>query len=705
LDGIGLAGRQDLSDYVITGGEGRTILTRGGKGTILSGGDGNYVELYNYNGNSDVRVLKSGTPNTAFKAPTYAPYLGKNPKTISADTIFTVAVTPTPNRVLAGNASILGDDDTNTASGLHVAAGVTLTIEVNWDSDNADDASNPSTGTFEQANLYFDDGVLLEGKIVVKHRDLTAQRDGLSPHTGDLLLQASQFVSRVGSTIDTSGDDANGGNAGEVTLKTHSYEAGTIILAASIDATGGDGDNGGTGGYVSLWTSYGTIYILGSIDSSGGNGAAGNGGNAGDLQLHPYGNYSGGTYVSAATVRARGGDGTTLGGDGGDILIDGQYNGAVVVTPAVTLDSSGGHALVNGPGGQAGSIETYADSGTLRIAGALHARGGNGFGGGNGGNGASIYFETRSSGTPSNGYSGGYGMYIGANMDASGGDGATGGDAGYVSLHDHGGADNGEAQLGTDPLLMLGYASFDASGGDGTVGGGYGGNTCYIEAQAEASDQNGNTLSSGSIVNEVAWRSDGGKGGTGTGGGAGQLSFETASSYSYPQTPNLTNTGKLSLIGGDGADGGYGGYVYLYAYGTLTNSAAISTVGGNGTVSGGGAGSLDLAGDYALINKADLTARGGDGVSSSGGSASSITLVSRFMTHAGKLDASGGASEDNVGGNGSSVEIRSTERPSTLSGSIAAAGGTSTNDNDGAPGEVFIDALQVSLSNVGSIDL
>ncbi len=699
----GTEGRHDLSDYVVEGGEGgRTIVTRGGKGTTGNGGDGDYIEIYNYNGNSGVEVRTSGTPNTTFAAPSYPPQLGANPKTISSNATFTLAGSLTPNTMVAGNASILGDDGTNPATGLHVESDATLTIVVNWDRNNADSDGLVATGTLEQAHLSFSEGVLLEGRIEVAHRDQTTQGDGMSADTGDLWLEASQFVSRTGSGIDTSGDDANsgsnGGNAGEVNLQMNG--SGTTILAASVDATGGDGDNGGTGGYL-LLSGGGSAYLLGSIDTSGGAGKAGVGGTAGGLESE----YAGGHYVSAADVRARGGDGTTGGGDGGSITIETEDTGAVVITSAVTIDSSGGHALTEGVGGEAESIEIYAYSGTIRVAGTLRTRGGNGAGAGDGGSGDSIYFETSESDYPSNNYSGGYGMYIGANMDASGGDGANGGAAGYVSLYNYGASDTGVAQLGVDPVLLLGYASFDASGGEGTVDGGAGGATCYIETYDQASDGNGDNWSAGSIVNEVAWRSNGGKGGSGEGGDAGSMYFDTDSNFSYPETPNVTNTADLSAAGGDGTDGGDGAEIHLYAYGTLNNSGAINVAGGDGTDTGGTGGYVELSGDYEVVNEADVTSRGGDGGTGAGGGSDGVWMSSRFMSHAGAIDASGGASVDGTGGNGSEVGIRSTERPSTLSGSVASAGGNSSNGTDGVQGDVFVDGLQVGLSAEGSITL
>jgi hypothetical protein len=698
----GTEGRHDLSAYVVEGGQGRTITTRGGKGTNGNGGDGDYIEMYNYNGNSNIEVRTAGSPNTMFTAPTYPPSLGDNPKTISSDTTFTLGGSLTATTLVAGNTSMLGDDGMNPATGLHVAANTTLTIAVNWDRNNTDSDNNTATGTLEQAHLIFAQGVLLEGRIAVVHRDLTTQGDAMSPHTGDVWIEAGQFVSRTGSSINTSGADAasgsNGGNAGELNLQMHG--SGTIILGGAVDTTGGDGDNGGTGGYVSL-TGGGSIYMLGTIDTSGGVGNAANGGSAGDLNS----DVSQGHYISAATVRTRGGNGATSGGDGGSVDFYSDNNGAVVVTPAVTVDTSGGNATSDGSGGDAGYIDVYAYSGTIRVAGTLRAHGGNGAGTGSGGDGDSIYFETNYNDYPNRNHAGGYGMYIGANMDASGGDGANGGDSGYVSLYDYGSYNTGVAQLGVDPVMLLGYASFDASGGDGTVGGGRGGDTCYIETYNSASDGNGDTWSAGSIVNEVPWRSNGGKGGSGTGGDAGDIYFDTDSSYSYPETPNLTNTGALSAAGGDGTDGGSGAEIYLYAYGTLNNTGALNSAGGKGTNQGGGGGYIELSGDYEFINKANVTSRGGDGGTGNAGDSNEIWMASRFLSHTGAIDASGGASVDGAGGDGSDIEIRSSERPSTLSGSVASAGGDSTNGADGQQGDVVIDGLQVGLSAAGSITL
>ncbi|MDH3283967.1 MAG: hypothetical protein OEQ13_04440, partial [Acidobacteriota bacterium] len=379
-----------------------------------------------------------------------------------------------------------------------------------------------------------------------------------------------------------------GGRAGDITLLTSGTApvgtspelpegvplvSGDLTVAGDLIARGGDvpdapgaAGDGGDGGLVNVVASVGSVQLV-SIDTSGGDGADA-GGNAGALQIFadgvpatpapvddegdPIGTGTAPVLgdLSVQTITAVGGRGRD--GDGGDSgLIDDGLGGAVAFGVQIgtnvgkvtlgSIDASGG-ASDNGNGGDAAVIDVVSTgsvgipdvpgsevSGDVEVTGSLVARGGDSTGPVvletplgdslptfNGGTGGGVRVSTTTGSI----------AFTGAAfaVDASGGRGETGGDAGNVTLVTNvsgditvtagdllarggdafdsgrvlvdpetleefalafGGGDGGDVGVATLDVGSVAIGSLDASGGGGADDGGDGGSVAIIASMAE----------------------------------------------------------------------------------------------------------------------------------------------------------------------------------------------------------------------------
>lgn len=680
----------------------------GGRGTNGNGGSGGYLEVYAETG-GDIDINRRGSVNASVTIPVVAPYLGSNPRTVTG----TATITTT-----AGVNTILGDDNATPATGLWVRAGANVTITPNIDVDDADVDGDPATGTKEEVQLVFAEGVYIQGTLAV------ATRDG-SDNVADLDVDAEVLVIAGGRILSAGADNvagAAGANGGAVRVSVSD----SIVNAGTIDTTGGDDDNGGNGGGVNLYAGDYSIYNAGTIDTRGGRGAAGFGGSAGpiDLSTDDFGVHNTGNLLAA------GGPGTDGGGDGNYIVL---YSGDVgAITSAGTLDASGGHATNDGDGGNAGYIDLDANSGSARIAGSVRSRGGNGGpAGGNGGDG--YYFDVYADGTNSyiNSNYRPEGIFIGADIDVSGGTGEDGGHAGYVYIENY--AYGYARPVG---VSLVGYQSIRMDAGDGSVDGGSVTSTSYIESD-DCYDYEIGDYFGGNIFIDVPITARGGSGATGNGGYGGSLYVEadmadmgeepalglrmTAAvdlrggngaqdggdggdfdAYFYPPSgpgavEGLTVRGGVSCRGGEGAagNGGDGGYAYFYmdttdgevggARSGTTLAGTIDVSGGNGYVDGGDADGVDVYGDFWIRSTAAILSRGGHGATGDGGNGDDVDhyLDSQDSTRftdeveirvSGSVDVSGGSGA--VDGGDSGDNHFETYGSVVLSGTFRADGGT-----------------------------
>lgn len=166
------------------------------------------------------------------------------------------------------------------------------------------------------------------------------------------------------------------------------------------------------------------------------------------------------------------------------------------------------------------------------------------------------------------------------------------------------------------------------------------------------------------------------------GGNGGYVSIETYGT--------IINAGRIDTTGGNGDNGGAGGFIYLYSYYYgIYNSGTLISSGGIGNAGNGGiAGYIDLGSgggsNYGpMANSGSITSRGGDGTDR-GGDGGSVDLQTDYtgaVTSSGPIDSSGGdCLTQGNGGNGGPVSMSAYNGSIRISGPVTTAGGDSLGD-------------------------
>jgi len=423
-----------------------------------------------------------------------------------------------------------------------------------------------------------------------------------------------------------------------------------LVSTAGMDAVSGAGGHGGSieiRTYRGESQEGGILLNQGSIDASGGSTTAADAQGGTAAYWPSVGTVNMGSddkFTNAGTVRAAGGNGGTDGGAGAyDVSL---YAGlSLYNTGAISLDGGQGGS---GNGGSGGSVRIGSSGGSVFTSGPLSAKGGQGSI--YGGNGGSVEGYIDSSGNVLN---------SGA-VDAGGGDG-TGTDAANPTYGGSGGR-----------ILFYGYGGDMISSGILSADGGKG-----MNANADS-----------------------------TGGNGGSIEFDSypAGEVGLP-AGRMEISNNLSARGGDGAGGGYGGYVYLYyadGNGTggvvLRGYGEIAGNGGDGVARGGYGGYVYLysgQGQAEVRNEAGASVRGGGSVNAGGDGGYVEAYSSGPLAHPGAIAADGGAASSadagTYAGSGGYVILEGSPPPSTY-GSISVAPGTG--GDPGAPasmGSIFID--------------
>jgi hypothetical protein len=630
--------------------------------------------------------------------PDAAPSLGTNPRTISVDTTLSVG-----SGLTAGVANILGDDNATAATGLWIKPGVTLTVNPNFP------AAPPRNGL----QLGFGDCVLIEGTFRI------GDYDSFPGYKVPFSLSGNgTILIRDTGTIDGAGGPAGGGIGGggsPVTL----FSYGTVINHGTIRTRGADGTSGGFGGGISLQSGLWGVYNTGLLDAQGGAGTAGVGGPGGGVSFYPSffgGSFTGGGSFNSGDILARGGSGTAGGGNGNIIwMIYNDSDGPRVSSGL--LDSSGGDVPQvggSGNGGNASEIRINAMGGHARVSGKLLARGGNGAGAtGNGGNGAFIEVTANSASfqVP------GAGVYLGAVLNSSGGNGVVGGNAGQIACWNNSIFPTVTPLVspGDTPVILAGFTSIDASGGDNLSGSvaGAGGDAGSIWFRNYPVPSPGGTIVAYDQLNEADFGTRGGDSNNGAGGLSGGIYIGLDESFGDGHCAKfdrvLENRGALTTHGGRGTTtGSDGGGVTLFDWYNVKNSGSIITTGGaGGTGNGGLAGVIIMRTDGTLANTGTLFAQGGASVTGTGGNGGQVRLDGQTTSHLGTISARGGARTDATpgnAGNGGSITISSWNgfSLSSVTGTLGVQGGFGT--TNGVAGLVLIDGLALPLIN-GSVTL
>jgi len=350
------------------------------------------------------------------------------------------------------------------------------------------------------------------------------------------------------------GGDAGGASRG-LTLQA---PVGTVYVTGAIDAAGTA--TGQAGGAIVI--SARRIVITGAVSASGADGEIGGDGAAVTLSASEL-------LFLGAPVRAHGGAGTTGGGRGGSVAIEGA--GAV---QAVDLIDARGGVASGGIAGVGGVIRVgeQVSPAQVSVSAPLSARGGRG--GTIGGHGGGITLETQMGN-----------MVIGGSVDFGGGDasGQPGGGGNFVV---HPGTAAGDSNVNGGDVLLTGRVL--GNGGSVTAGGSGNGGVAGTVTVEPASILGGLTMDAAALVSL-----DGGAaGGAAVAGGGGHLYFITSNG-------DLTVAGKLSLRGGAAPDaggtGGLGGAVDIFSdqnydgvggHLLLDKNSVIDASGGAGTIGG-----------------------------------------------------------------------------------------------------------------------
>jgi len=544
----------------------------------------------------------------------------------------------------------------------------------------------------EVTGLHIADQVTL---TLLPHSDGTAYLR-MPQITNEGTLTATPNTSQV-RNLDLRGDRYHGTPTSTIdaSAPTDDTDGGTLYLYANyvFFNEGTIAANGlGTGAGGSVEWEADRLRNLGDVSVDGGTASSGAGGAGGSLSLWTF--YD---LYNSGDLTARGGGGPLGGGKGGGVRLEAESSD---VRNSGDIDASGGGADLTCTTGCVGgnaqrptegdetarAVVLRSTGGAVVNSGAITATGGFGGADGNGGNGGYVEFTTinweRAAG----------GVEVSGTLDTSGGEGVSGGSGGRIF-----------AQVFSDTptdaeLIFYGYTKITLDAGDGAGDDGEGGeggevlikNNCPAESY----------LPPGGVLNFVDISSVGGDGAADSAGRAGKVQVNTCKDMgsNHQGGSVIVNAGDITLTGGSGTSGDYGGQVELRAHEWAENSGVILTGGGNGS-SGSGASPGDvkleaLAGQ--VINTGPVTGAGGSATSTDGDGkqGSTIELVGLLVDNTADLTAPGGAggATSGLGGNGGYIRLDSRDGLSANSGSFDISVGTG-GGGDGNPGRVIIDGM------------
>lgn len=673
-DGILQEGEVDASEYACTpapawdvaepippAGAGQfTVDFTGGAGTTGQGGDGGEIEIGTDGGEGGlggghVLVWSTGTADASFTMPTVGAYLGEDPAEVAADTVVTLLTSGTaPSAAVLDPGELFQEqidgcplylwDGTSQSriTGLHVAAGATLTLP---------QVQGSGAAVCFEEDLHNEGGLTAAGSAIDIDADsyIGAAGSTISAPGARVDLQIEHLFVNAG-TIDASGAASQGGGFIDIDADLGIRNSGDLLARGGDTAT--EGTAGGAGGGVSLEVESdaslsGGLYQSGLIDVSGGDGPL-RGGAGGTVDFEVYG----ADIRSFGAIEASGGDGScenppppatptcVAGGDAAFWAIQMYaYSGSIYHDGAITAD---GGANLSGEGGWGGGIELYASDDlyanflrsatsppSIHLSGDLSARGGASVDGGEGGR---LYVEVAKGDARGASQIVLYGY---TSLTAPGGDGAAGGQGGHVEI------ENPCPYSSTPPVGgVINQADIDISGGAADGVSGRGGTAGYVDLMA-CTQSWVNHIGGSTLLNEGTIDARGGPGTDYDSGNGGDVYMEAFD--------GVENTAPIDVGGGDGAEGGSGGLVFIdVASGSLTNTAAILAAGGDGSDDirfGGDGGEVTMYGASAS-NSGDLDVHGGDG-GTFGGDGGEIDIFGADLasTQTGALDVSPGAGD------------------------------------------------------------
>ncbi len=616
-----------------------TNVIRASGGDSMSGvaGSGGNVTFLGVNGVHHFLVFRTGSLDESVSLPEFEVDLGGAPVEIATSrTIANLPTTGTPaDGVYYDDASyrlvIVENGDARVATGLHVAAGATLTLP-----DQQDDT----------LWIYLVGDVHLEGTLTVA--------DGAD----EIYIEMDNFWGAEGARIEL----ASGERASWLEI-----EAWRFVSAAYVNARGTTAS-----GSVTVYA-FSELVNTGAIDTSGHDGSAPT--NAGAITLESHG-----PLHNGGALTARGGTGqSTVGGVGGNIrlLAESTYGGVLVNT--ATLDASGGDGTgTSSHGGDAGNVElvTYGDG--LTSTGDLLAVGGDATD--TGGTGGTVHLFT---GPDLRGGRGPTDMRVDGGIDVRGGSGGAGGDGGDILVSSE--------KLGVVSAVFYGVTAIESRGGDASSPAGLGGDGGVVQAATSAPpDIDG--VPAGALVLRTDLDVSGGDGG-GSGGEVEIDNRDSYEHYGalVPGLPGVVIEGDIL---GDGRDDdgnvevGTAAFITVGSIRDVTITGDVRASGGSslaGSVSGEDGATIrieSLAGFLEIDGS--LVAVGGDGLD--GGRGGSVDLRSRRTAVTGDVILVGGDGVD-LGGAGGSLYFAGPS-DTGVAGTVDVRGGEG-GEIDGSDGSIY----------------
>lgn len=638
------------------------IDTGGGNGDGAPGGAAGAIGVRIRSGTlgGNTRVFKTGVTDAAFSAPNSGTFAGGSvPLPVTANLTINAFAT-VGDGLGSGEPFFLVNNDESlyrnmsgaavATTAIDVASGQTLTFRLNFGNDARVRLRNDvkSSGTITTALL----------------------GDNLS--RGNLVLTCGTYFGEAGSTLFLRGeDDANvaGGAGGSLTL----VGTARVVNQGAVVTSGGNGTDGAPAGSVLFATATGEVFNTGSIEAKGGMGSVGPGGNGGNVALRPA--YRG--VRNSGTVDTSGGMGGPNGGGGGQVTLAPIAFGSVLNSG--TLTTRGGPcADVDCNGGSAGQVALDSFGGELRNSGAVTATGADGRGLGNGGNGALVHVFTRDGAGNGGTLSSVTGdLQLSGNLVTRGGAGNQGGAGGAVDIV----LEATNLPRGQQ-LTLFGYSELLANGGSSNAGGGAGGTVTVSNAPSTYASSifgpGGAALNFANVSARGGAGTAGGPGGRFVLAAQTTYNFQNPAEYAS----NGATTIDLRGGNGSNGEGGVGGQLVLVGPTALNSAAVDASGGEvtqGGALSGQG-GALDFQAPYgALSNTGELTVRGGNSTGDARGGGS-VRLVGAPVLNSAAISCNGG-NATNTAGAGGAIFLQSLGGTTSSTGVLTVAPGTGANAN------------------------
>ena len=690
-----------------------TISAQGGSSTLGYGAEGGYISIEKSNSVAPLNLLKVGKVDVSYTLPEQKVDLGSNPLVV--DSVITVVritdstlpavdtlyMTDSSDYLFKSDGLGLVSAEEQRITGILINTGGHLTL--------------PKHPRSSATSLLLENDIQNDGALLVLNELNDYERE-------DLNLYVAAYYGSGSVDMSGNGDSYDGQNGGSISIEAH-----TIQNSGPMTTQGADYGAEGAGGQSGSITLKASVFIenTGPLNTTGGS-SNGNGADAGDITFNAVSIYNTGDITAE--------HGTGYG--------DFSSNDAdVVMNASKDLINSGNISVIGASSASSASrggdiyLTLNSSAAPIQVAQSRFANIGNLSVQGGDLTGDSSYRAGRGGNIVINidGYDGESSINskvdvkIAGNLNANGGDGS----ANMSELEDDYAGRAGSISIGIDqhplaqePAFIMGYDTINISGGAGVYGAEGGG--IIINSNTSETSQEANA---GPIFNQVDILANGASSlaanttnpdnpndeVTGYGSAGGFISFRSIGEDAYMQSEAslITNTGNLSVSGGNSHSSNsdeevynYGGFVYAYALANLSMSQSIDANGGSNTHSavdentghiganGGFVGMQSFTGS--LTASGSYAANGGQADRTGGDAGIFMATAQTALNIEGNIELSGGNaiaavdSLDTQGGAAGNLLIASAALNSEVTDTITAT--TGTGDIAGENSNMFIDA-------------